>query len=760
MTLERDPTLARPIGIDIQPGPLPVLASKLRPPPARDGIVERAALVERLRTTPNARTVLIQAPLGYGKTSLLAQWAAADRRSVAWISLDRHDDDPIVLLTYLAAAIGRIQPIHPAVVRALRSPSASVRTRILPSLAVALSALDQPILLILDDVHELHHPDVVDALGFVAASLPDGSQLALAARGEPSLPIARWRAGGRLLELGPNDLALDAAEAGSLLERAGVALTSDEVRDLADRTEGWPAGLYLAALAIQRRPDEGASRSRLHDRDRFLGDYLRSELAPGLTPREVRFLTRTSVLDRLSAPLCDAVTGRRGSAAMLAGIERANLFLVPLDHERDWYRYHGLFRAMLADELERREPGRRRELQVRAAEWFVEQGRHEEALGYFFEAGELDRAAELVEWLALPLFRAGRMGTLRKWLDRLDAETLGRHPSTAALAGLGFALIGEAADADRWVTLASQVVLAHDEPESVGPSGASAASLTGLVRALTCPDGPDRMLADATSSVAREPDWSPWRTAVLLAQGVGQLLVGDVDQARTTLTTAAGAGEQLGAQPARSAALAQLGLLAVERGEWTTAETFAAKARSVITAAGLADYPMTALAFALSARTVARRGDLARARADLAHLAGLVPHVTYGLPWLAIQVRVEMARTHLLLGDHDVARTLLREIDAILDRRPDVGTLRVRVDGLREHVDRSSRTARSDTLTEAELRLVPLLPTHLSFIEIADIQVLSPNTVKTQAISIYRKLGASSRSDAVARARELGLLDS
>ncbi len=706
-----------------------------------------------------ARIVLVRAPAGYGKTSLFAQWAEADPREVAWISLDPHDDDPIVLLSYVAAAIHRIQPLDPEVARTIAGPAASVRTRLMPALAGAMAALERPVLFVLDDAHELHHPDAVDSVVLLAAQLPRGSQVALAARAEPDLPIARLRARGELLELGAGDIALDVDEAGYLLTAVGLDLPGAGVAELTRRTEGWPAGLYLAALAIQAGGPAAASAASFSDRDRNVEDYLRAEITSTLSVRELRFLTRTSVLDRFSASLCDAVVGRRGSAAMLASIERANLFLVPLGQEREWYRYHPLFRAMLQAELERREPGLRAQLQLRAADWCEANGLLEEALGYVFEAGDLDRAAVLYEQLALPVFRSGRLATQRRWLDRFDNASLERHPATAALAGLGFAFVGDAVQADRWVSVAARGEVALAEPAAPGSSGASPVSLVAMARAVTMPDGADRMLHDATLAMELEPEWSPFRAFALVVAGVGQQLVGDVLASRTTLAAAAEAGERLDAQPARSIALSEMALLASDRRDWPTAESYATKARSVVVGAGLDDYPVTALAFAVAARTMVHRGDQIRARSDLTHLAGIVPHLTWAVPWLAIQARVEMARAHLGLGEVAMARALINGMDEVLAHRPDVGTLRATVDALRAQVAASTVATRADSLTEAELRLVPLLPTHLSFIEIAELQVLSPNTVKSQAISIYRKLGASSRSDAVARARELGLLE-
>jgi LuxR family transcriptional regulator, maltose regulon positive regulatory protein len=762
VTTQREPTIPhlRPVG----PGPsvlpqLAVIEGKLQPPPARPGMIPRTAIVDRLRASGSARIVLIRAPAGYGKTSLLAQWAEADDRPVAWISLDRHDDDPIVVLTHLAAAIDRIEPIGPDIVRTLGGPVASIRTRILPELALALRALPRPILLILDDVHELEHPEALSSVILLAGHLPEGSQLAIAARGEPKVPIARYRARGALLELGPADLALDVKEAYQLFAGTGLELPMTEVSDLTRRTEGWAAGLYLAALAIQSGGPASAPGSPFSDNDRYVEDYLRTELTPNLSQRELRFLSRTSVLDRLTASLCDAVVGRSGSTTMLGAIEQANLFLVPLDHEREWYRYHPLFRAMLQAELQRREPGIRSELLTRAAAWCEANEMFEQALAYAFEAGDLDHAAALFERLAQPVFQSGRMATVRRWLDRFDAPSLARNPSSAALAALGFAFVGEASEADHRVDEAVRATLDQADGAAIGASGTSSASLVALARAMTAPNGVDQMIYDATIAVDIEADWSPWRPFALLLAGVGQVLIGNVVPAQELLLQAAAAAERLGGHPARSVALAELAALAIDRRDWSTAEAHARSARSVVVSAGLDDYPVTSLAYAVTARTMAHRGDLVRARTDLAHLARIVPSLTYGIPWLAIQTRSEMARVHLGLGETDAARDLVKAMDAILDRRPDVGVLRQKVDGLRRQVASSAVGTRVESLTEAELRLVPLLPTHLSFIEIAEIHVLSPNTVKTQAISIYRKLGASSRSDAVARARELGLLE-
>ena len=296
----------------------------------------------------------MSAPAGYGKTILAAEWAKRDRRPFVWLSIDRHDNDPAVLLTYLAVGLDRVEPIDPAVFRALASRGASIAHTVLPPLATALSSKALPVVVVLDDVQLLHDQEGLDALAVLVDHLPPGSQLVVISRAAPLLPVARWRVEGRLAELGPDELAMDPAEAGSLLAAARVELADGEVAELTRRTEGWPVALYLAALSLKaQHPRNGGAGVEFSGRERFLVDYLQSALLAGLSPTEVRFLTRTAVLERLSGPLCDAVLGTTGSAAVLASLERSNLLVVPLDRQREWYRYHQLFRELLRGELER-----------------------------------------------------------------------------------------------------------------------------------------------------------------------------------------------------------------------------------------------------------------------------------------------------------------------------------------------------------------------------------------------------------------------
>ena len=346
-----------------------LVASKLRRPLIRPGTVRRSSLVERLAGSDGCPIVSVAAPAGYGKTTLLSQWAERNGQCFAWVSVDEADNDPKVLLSYVAEALDAVEPLDERVFDALASPGSSVPGSVVPRLGSAFSSMTSPVVLVLDDVHVLHNSECRAALSVLADHVPDGSRLALAGRAEPPLRIARLRAEGKILEIGPADLSLTREEASSLLRDAGLALAEEDVAELHKRTEGWPAGLYLAALYLREGgPFAGAVVSFGGD-DWLVSEYLESEFLSRISRRQRVFLTRTAVLERMGGPLCDAVLEMGGSAAVLEELAGSNLLLVPLDRRGEWYRYHHLFRDMLLAELHRQEPGLMPVLRRRAAGW-------------------------------------------------------------------------------------------------------------------------------------------------------------------------------------------------------------------------------------------------------------------------------------------------------------------------------------------------------------------------------------------------------
>jgi LuxR family transcriptional regulator, maltose regulon positive regulatory protein len=735
-----------------------LLASKLRPPLTRPGTVVRSSLIEQLANRDARPIVSVVAPAGYGKTTLLSQWAERNGQAFGWVSVDEKDNDPKVLLTYVAEALDAVEPISERVFDALTSPGSSVPGAVVPRLCSAFASMTSPVVLVLDDVHMLHNSECRAALPVLADSVPNGSRLVLAGRDQPPLRIARLRTEGRILEIGPGDLALTNAETSSLLRNADLALDDDVVAELYQRTEGWAAGLYLAALYLKEGgslPPEAVS---FTGQDRFIYEYVEAEFLARLSRQKREFLTRTAVLERMCGPLCEEVLDVAGSAVMLAELARSNVLLVPLDRRREWYRYHHLFRDMLLAELQRREPGLMPGLQRRAAGWCLRNGLPEEALEYSIAAGDVEAAAGLVAALGVGVYRQGRVSTVERWFGWLDGRGgIEGHPMSAVLASLLSVLTARAADAERWADLVDRWqyggVARPDDP--------AAKAWAALLRAIMCRRGVEQMRADADEAVRRFAAGSGADPAPLLLQGIARVISGDLTGADASLQEAAVVADDAGAHDTLALVGCERSLLAMARNDWGQAEVLAGQARIAMRRAGLEESYLTPVVCATHARVAMHRGDIPAARRELIGAQRLRPLLTYALPHLAVQVRIELARVHLALADPAGAGTLVREIDEILRRRPDLGTLGGQAGALRDQLaeERDSVVPGASALTAAELRLLPLLATHLSFPQIGEELFLSRNTIKSQAVSIYRKLGVTARNPAVTRARELGLLE-
>jgi LuxR family transcriptional regulator, maltose regulon positive regulatory protein len=735
-----------------------LFASKLRPPLLRRGIVARSALIERLADDAAYPLVSVVAPAGYGKTTLLSQWAERNGQAFAWVSVDEKDNDPKVLLTYIAEALDAIEPVGDRVFAALASPGSSVPGSVVPRLGAAFSSMTSPVVLVLDDVHVLHNRECQAAVSVLADHVPEGSRLVLAGRAEPPLRIARLRAEGRILEIGPRDLALSHGEAASLLRDAGLMLAETDVAALYRQTEGWAAGLYLAALYLREGDPPASAAPSFGGDDRFLSEYVESEFLARISPVQRAFLTRTAVLERICGPLCEAVLDQPGSAVLLAELARSNLLLVPLDRRGEWYRYHHLFRDMLLAEAQRREPGLIPVLRRRAASWCLYADLPEEALEYSIAAGDVDTAAALVMGLAVGVYRQGRIATLQRWFGWLDERGgIEGNPMAAVLASLLSALTARPVDAERW----AKVVDRWQYQDGARPDDPAAEAWAALLRAILCRYGVEKMDADADEAVRAFTALSLADPVPLALQGIARVVSGDLDGADTSLQDAVGVAEQADAFDVLALAQCERSLLAIARNDWSQAEVLADQASAALRQARLEESYLTPLVCAVQARVTMHRRDLPAARRELVGAQRLRPLLTYVLPYLAVQARIELGRVHLALSDPEGARTLMREIDELLRRRPGLGTLVSQARALRERLagERGSNMSGASALTTAELRLLPLLTTHLSFPQIGQELFLSPNTIKSQAVSIYRKLGVAARNPAVTRARELGLLE-
>ena len=718
-----------------------------RVPDVRSGAISRTALVNRLRTH-RSQVVLLTAPAGYGKTTLLAQWARRDARPFAWVTADDWTDDT-TLAHFLAAAIAPDE-VESALDSLVQGPRAFVR-----KLGRLLLAGGERNVIVVDRVECLSDRRALALLGTLAENLPPLTQLVLSGRRIPSLPLARYRVEGRLLELHATDLQLTERETASLLHTMGIDLDDAELDDLQRRMEGWAGGLYLSALALQplpgkrRRDPLGFSGSH-----HFVADYLEQEVFAQLSPELASFATEASLLDRMSGPTCDGVLDRRDSGDRLAQLAELESFVVPLDREHATFRFHRLFREALVSRLAEHAPHRFAELSLRAADWYAEAGDIPTALRHIHAIGDRKRGAELLGAM-LPDVCAGTTTALVHSLGDIDDDKLLHQQQAAAVVGaLVHALHGNAHEADRWTAAA-------ETGRAEGPladGSKSSAAWVSLLRATLARDGAEHMTADATRALKQLAAHSPLTPFALLLLGVAHLLAGERAAAEAALVQAAElAGPH--APLVTATVAAELSLLAQEGEDWLRAEDFARVARDAAEQLGDDAAVFAALAYAASARSALRNSNWVRAGNDIQLAQQLLPRANESIPWLAIQVRVELARAHLALNDIAAASEHVTDIDQLLLLRPHLKPATVAVRELQGRIAALRDTARAGSiLTAAELRLLPLLTTHLTFRQIAQHLYVSRNTVKTQSISVYRKLGVSSRTEAIDRAIELGLL--
>jgi LuxR family transcriptional regulator, maltose regulon positive regulatory protein len=703
-----------------------------RAPRLRRGTVRRERLLRRLGQSSHVPVTLLVAPAGYGKTTLLVHWLQADPRRLVWLALDPVDDAPERLIASLASALGEPADLT------------------LAELAYVVERREEPIVLVFDDAHHLRSAEALAIVGAIADAVQPGSQLVLAGRCEPALPIGRLRAQGRLIELRARDLVMTRREATKMLSLAELELAPEDVQTLLERTEGWPAGLYIAALSLRGRPDLRRAVERFGGDDRMLADYLRDEVLDGLHPERVRFLERTSVLEELSGPLCDAVLRRTACGLALRDMSRSNLLIVALDQADTSYRYHRLLADMLRAELRRTDPACEAELHRRASDWYARAGDGDRAIEHAIAAGDLGRVGTLL-WSTASRVLDGRAADVRRWLERFTSEQIASRPTLALTAAAHHVVAGERDLVEHWAGVANR---------SLGGDQAALEAAVQAMRATVARKGTAAMGRDAARGYERLPEESPWRSLCCLLEGVSRHFLGDAAAARPRLEEGARRGA-IEAPVVQALCLAQLALLAIDAGDWEQAQLLAARGRSQVERLGLDCHPTCALVFAVSAFVRAHRDRINEAQSDRRRATELLTRLVDYAPWYDVETRVVLARTALRLGDVTGTRTLLAEAARELGRDEDLAVPRVWIDELWAQVEAFTVTelVGPSSLTTAELRVLALMPTHLSFREMGRGLHVSANTVKTHAHAVYRKLDVCSRSEAVVRARATGLLD-
>ena len=729
-----------------------LLATKLTPPAIRDQIVARGRLLERLGSGSGFRLSLVACPAGFGKTTLLAAWREfeAARKPVVWLTVDEGDRDPVVLWSYVIEALRRVYPGLGQSVPVEMTGAVPVADVVLPRLINELADHEE-ITLILDDFHRLSGGDAVQSVAWFIDHSPSTFQLVLSTRAEPALPLAALRAHGELLELRADDLRFTPEEADSFLNgRLALGLAPEDVEVLVERTGGWPAGLSLAALSLRRIADGHGFVSRFGASNRHVVDFLVPEVLEAHDPPMQALMLRSSILGRLSGRLCDAVMEQEGSAAMLDALSRTNLFLVPLDGEGVWYRFHHLFAQLLRVELERREPGLAPALHRRAYSWNRDHGTTEEAIHHAFEAGAYAEAAELIEASWATYVNSSRYASVLAWLRRFPAEMLSGNVRLLLAEAwvLSFAM--------RWEG-AARAIAAIEGLGELGegplPDGFSSveASLT-MLRAVFPRGDVGAQLKNARRAAELEGPGSRWRPPACWAIGTGLYCRGEFGEADRWFAEAGALSPASEQWLVGVSSLAYRSLIAGERGDLDEQRLLAERATELMRERGteMANGMVpVAVGASLAARGRPQEAEplIERGIGFLRRFKGEPTQVA-----AALLLHASVLRT---LGERERSRAAIAETRSVLASCPDPGILTGRLAALGRRPQMPS--AGGQELTSRELRVLKLLTSDLSERDIGHQLFVSHNTIHSHIRSIYRKLGVSSRAGALERARNLGL---
>jgi LuxR family transcriptional regulator, maltose regulon positive regulatory protein len=730
--------------------------SVLSPPAARPGAVVRQVLLDRLADSLSARLLLMIAPAGWGKTSLLRDWWLTTQDvGVAWLSVRESDNDPVRFWPGVVAALDTVAPgTGKAALEALTASALRTPGQVEALLVDDLAQLPKSIALVLDDFHLITSPEVRAGFGVLLEHLPPTLNLVVAGRSEVDLPVSRLRARGELAEISAAQLRFSEAEAEQLLnETLGLALDPEEIHALRRRTEGWAAGLYLAGLPLLNRKETDAAGpiGAVARDDRLIFDYLAAEVLAGLSPQLRKFLLRTAVLDRFCAPLCDMVTGAAGSQDLLEEIERRQLFVTPLDNARRWYRYHTMFAEALTYELERAEPGLAQLLHRRASTWHRQHGTAAEAIGHAIDAGDFSDARELIAARWHELLDAGVDAiTIDRWLDRLPPQMVIGDTRMCVKRAVLASFEGRPEDVEQWLTAA----------ETATPQGAwdhcpaSVESVVCFYRALhrwLCGDlAAAEPAARRAAELELESGNTYWRVRTLALLSTILFWRGQDADAGLLLEQLLRYPQRPVDKQARVLALSSMAAIAARQGDFEAARSYAREA------ADLPVHGYTVIADVTLAYLLAEDGDLAAAETLAATALGHARHRKWRLDTAAALLC--LVRIYTLAGRTADARVHLEEAADVIAALPDPGALsRLLAEAERSTVQPEtaaptprSRTRRPDGLTDREAEILSLLTRGHTNLEIAAKLFVSVHTVERHLQNSYRKIGVRNRADASA----------
>ena len=735
----------------------PLVEAKLAAPRMPSGFVDRPRIRHTLDT--DAVLTLVGAPAGYGKTTAVRTWCATRNAELAWVTLDSGDDDPSRLWLYVATAVDRIRPgLGKPAMRRISVPGAPIEHAV-DELLNALSGYQRPLILVLDDLHTVTDRDSVASIDYALLHMPDNVQLIVCTRIDPALGVSRLRAARKLTEVRASDLAFTPQEAHSLLvDRGGLDLSDEQVEMLVERTEGWLAALVLAGIWLRTVDDPSAALSEFGGDQRFVADYLSSEVLIALDEEHRAFLEGIAVLGHVTPQLCDAVFDRADSAETLVDLERSNFLVAQLEHG-DWFRIHPLFAEYARARLESSDPGATSRIHMRAAMWLRDQGRPIDAIAHASAAGEHEAAAELLAEQHLPLIRSGAGRTLLNIARTLPDDALVAQPNVAVAAAITTVIVNAGAtERHRYLALVEQAQTARPEESSTYVEAAAhiccALALEGGVgRAVDC----GRRAVELTESDGLHELTDGALTAYARTLYFAGELVGARDAALRSL----GHPEAARRVPTMIHAHTTLALVAAEEERLSSAHGHVEQARRFAGRLGVSRSWLGANVAAAAGVVLAAEGQLADAERELSVAEGFFRDevATVHHTWLlALTARVRARRGRL----EPAATALGRARDALVEI-PDAGVLTALVAQVEQELTRTAERASSGVVlqppSESELTVLRLLATDLSTREIGEQLFLSANTVRSHRGALYHKLGVHSRAEAIARATALGLLD-
>jgi LuxR family maltose regulon positive regulatory protein len=728
----------------------PLLITKLHPPPRREQTIARDRLVERLGLSAGVKLTVVAAPAGCGKTTLLGMWrdVEATARPVAWVTLDDGDNDPVVLWSHALEALRRASPgidsSLPALVDAPHLVDVALR-RLVNNLAE-----HDDVSLILDDFHRLSSGAARDSVVWLIDHAPSTFHLVLASRSEPGLPLGAMRAHGELLEVRADELGFTSREADTLLNGClDLGLAGGDVDRLVERIEGWPAGVYLAGLSLSGMQDRHGFVSTFGGTNRHVVDFLVDEVLEAHDPALQSLMLSSSVLERMCGPLCDAVLEREDSAELLSELARTNLFLLPLDDEGEWYRFHHLFAQLLRVELEHREPGQSATLHRRAYAWHREHGSVDQAIRHAQEAGAFAEASDAIAEAWLRTASVGRHATVLAWLDRFPPELSRQDPKLLLMRAWMCSLAGRREESTAAIAALERIGWPDRRPLPDGSTSLEA-SLATLRAGFPWGDVDTAYENALRATELQSRDSTVWADAAW-ALGVACYYRGDPDGADRWFEEAVDVGPPSERWFVTASALAYRSLIAGERGQLDEQQLVAKEGAEVAREHGLEDVRgevHVAMGVSLEAR----------GRLDEA-----LPHLERGVAVLRSRSQpldlamglIRHAGVLQSMGQREHAAAAVSEARATVDSCRDPGIMAERLEAL----GRPPRVRRRQAeLSDRELVVLRMLGGPLSERDMGRELYLSHNTIHSHTRSIYRKLGVSSRMQAVRRAFELGIL--